>query len=112
MSGAYVEVTDQSFSEKVLGSEEPVIVDFWAPWCRPCLMMAPAFEQLAGEYQGKITFAKVNTDDNPATPGSLGIQGIPTLILFHGGREVDRVVGLQSRDALKRHLDAVLNSVA
>ena len=107
MSGAYIEVTDQTFTEKVLQSDKPVIVDFWAPWCTPCLRMAPTFERLAGEYADKITFAKLNTDDNQNTPTRLGIQGIPTMIIFQGGREVDRVVGLVQGDVLKRHLENV-----
>jgi thioredoxin 1 len=110
MAGAYVEVTDQVFSDKVLGSEEPVVVDFWAPWCRPCLMMAPTFEALSNEYQGKITFAKLNTDENMDTPGRYGIQGIPTMLIFHGGKEVDRIVGLVPREVLKKHLDAALGA--
>jgi thioredoxin 1 len=108
MSGAYLEVTDQSFGEQVLKSEEPVIVDFWAPWCGPCLRMAPTFEALATEYTGKMTFAKLNTDDNQMTPSGLGIQGIPTMIIFHGGKEVDRIVGMVPREVLKRHLDTAL----
>ena len=107
MAGAYIEVTDQTFTEKVLQSDKPVIVDFWAPWCTPCLRMAPTFERLAGEYADKITFAKLNTDDNQNTPTRLGIQGIPTMIIFQGGREVDRVVGLVQGDVLKRHLENV-----
>ena len=79
MSEVLVQVTDQGFSDSVLKSDKPVVVDFWAPWCRPCLMMAPAFEQLAGEYQDKMVFAKMNTDENQRTPGGYGIQGIPTL---------------------------------
>jgi thioredoxin 1 len=110
MAGTYVEVTDQSFGDKVLGSQEPVVVDFWAPWCRPCLMMAPTFEALSNDYQGKITFAKMNTDENMDTPGRLGIQGIPTLIIFRGGKEVDRIVGLVPREVFKRHLDAALGA--
>lgn len=107
MSGAYIEVTDQTFGEKVLQADKPVIVDFWAPWCTPCLRMAPTFEKLAGEYTGKVTFAKMNTDDNQMTPSRLGIQGIPTMIIFQGGREVDRVVGLVPGDVLKRRLENV-----
>ena len=107
MSGAYIEVTDQTFGEKVLKSDKPVIVDFWAPWCTPCLRMALTFERLAGEYADKVTFAKMNTDDNQNTPSRLGIQGIPTMIIFQGGREVDRVVGLVHGDVLKRHLENV-----
>lgn len=104
----YVEVSDQSFGDNVLKSDLPVVVDFWAPWCRPCLAMAPAFEALADEYQGKVTFAKLNTDDNQMTAGRLGIQGIPTLIFFRGGREIDRIVGLVSRDVLRKHVESAL----
>ncbi|HEX6543973.1 MAG TPA: thioredoxin [Ktedonobacterales bacterium] len=107
MSENLLEVTDQSFGEKVLQSDKPVIVDFWAPWCTPCLRMAPTYEKLANEYAGKITFAKLNTDDNQGTAFRLGIQGIPTMIIFSGGKEVDRVVGLVPGEVLKRHLDSV-----
>ncbi|HEX6123659.1 MAG TPA: thioredoxin, partial [Ktedonobacterales bacterium] len=105
-------VTDATFSREVLNSTEPVIVDFWAPWCHPCLRMAPTFEALAVEYQGKIRFAKLNTDENENTPMRYGIQGIPTMIFFRGGQEVDRIVGLVNRETLKRRLDAVLGAVA
>lgn len=104
----YVEVSDQSFGADVLKSDRPVVVDFWAPWCRPCLAMAPTFEALAEEYQGKMTFAKLNTDDNQMTAGRLGIQGIPTMIFFRGGREIDRIVGLVSRDVLRKHVESAL----
>lgn len=104
----YVEITDQTFGEQVLKAEQPAVVDFWAPWCRPCLAMAPTFEELAGEYAGKMVFAKLNTDENQMTAGRLGIQGIPTLIFFRGGREIDRIVGLVPRDVLKRHIESAL----
>lgn len=112
MSGPYIEITDQSFEQDVLKSDKPVIVDFWAPWCGPCLMMAPAFESLAEEYQGKMVFAKLNTDDNMMTPSAFGIQGIPTLIVFSGGKEVDRLIGLKRRGDLQRSIENALGARA
>jgi thioredoxin 1 len=110
MAENLTQVTDQNFSDTVLKSEKPVVVDFWAPWCRPCLMMAPMFEEFANEYGDKMTFAKLNTDDNQMTAGRLGIQGIPTLLFFRNGREIDRIVGLESRDMLRRHIESALSA--
>jgi thioredoxin 1 len=101
-------VTDVSFEKDVLGSQTPVLVDFWAPWCGPCRMLAPTIEQLAGEYAGKVTFAKMNTDENIDTPTRLGIRGIPTLIVYVDGEEADRMVGFAPKPVLKRKLDAIL----
>lgn len=108
MSDLLVQVDDANFATKVLGSEKPVLVDFWATWCRPCLMMAPIFEEFAGEYKDKLVFAKMDIDANQQTPGELGIQSIPTLVFFHHGREVNRIVGLGSRDMLRRQIDQAL----
>ncbi|HEY7348356.1 MAG TPA: thioredoxin [Ktedonobacterales bacterium] len=108
MAGSYVNVTDQDFEQQVLKSPEPVIVDYWAPWCGPCRAMAPVFEQMSTEYAGKLRFAKMNTDDNPETPVRYGIQGIPTVIFFKDGREVNRMVGYGGPTALKRIIESVL----
>lgn len=109
MAEHLTQVTDQNFSEVVLKSEKPVVVDFWAEWCPPCLRLAPIFEEFAKEYGDRMTFAKLNTDENQMAVGQLGIQGIPVLIFFRGGREIDRVVGLQSRDVLRRRIEAALS---
>jgi|SRR5579871_1633051 thioredoxin 1 len=110
MSDKLVQVTDQSFSDVVLKSDKPVVVDFWAPWCHPCLKMAPTFEALAGEYSDKMVFGKMNTDENQMTPSRYGIQGIPTLIFFRNGQEVGRIVGLERPDVLRKRIDATLNA--
>ena len=104
-----IHVTDETFKELVLDSPLPTLVDFWAPWCGPCRMIAPIVEDLARDYAGRIAFAKVNTDENVEMAGRLGIMGIPTLILFKDGQEVDRVVGYVQRRTLEDKLKAVLN---
>lgn len=104
-----VHVTDETFEEVVLNSMVPVMVDFWAPWCGPCRMVAPIVEDLARAYDGKAVIAKINTDENIQIAGKLGIMGIPTLILFKNGQEVDRVVGFAQRRTLEEKLNAVLD---
>jgi thioredoxin 1 len=95
-------LTDGNFDTTIQNSTVPVLVDFWAEWCAPCRRLAPAVDAIAAEMEGKVLVAKVNVDENPATPGRFGVRGIPTLILFKGGKVVDQVVGLVSKDELKQ----------
>lgn len=112
MSEAYIETTDDTFDRDVLKSDRPVLVDFWASWCGPCLAMAPAFESLAQEYKDRVGFAKLNVDDNQQISATYRVFSIPTLIMFKGGREVERIVGLQGRGAVERRIEAVLEPQA
>ncbi len=104
-----IHVTDDTFEELVANSHLPVLVDFWAPWCGPCRMIAPIVEELAVKYAGRAVIAKVNTDEHQDMAGHLGIMGIPTLILFQDGEEVDRVVGFTPARTLEDKLQALLH---
>lgn len=106
MSDHVVHVTDDTFEEEVLKSSKPVLVDYWAEWCAPCKMIEPMLNDLAEEYSGKITVAKLNIDDNPATPPRYGIRGIPTLMLFKGGNVEATKVGAVSKSQLTDFLDS------
>ncbi|MEM6487623.1 MAG: thioredoxin [Pseudomonadota bacterium] len=92
-----ISVTDANFETDVLQAETPVVVDFWAEWCGPCKQIAPALEEIASEYEGKVTIAKLNIDENPNVPSRFGIRGIPTLIMFKGGELVDRKIGADNK---------------
>ncbi len=104
-----IAVTDVDFEEKVLKANTPVLVDFWAAWCRPCLMAAPVLEELAEEYDGKLTIAKLDVDQNAKTAAQYGIMAIPNLIIFKDGKPVSQIVGYKPKDALKRDLETVLD---
>jgi thioredoxin 1 len=104
MAGNVVEFTDANWSSEVLGSSVPVVVDFWAPWCGPCRMLAPTIEKLAGELNGKVKVGKMNTDENQETPGGLRISAIPTVLVFNDGKEVERLVGVNTEAKFKAAL--------
>lgn len=101
-------LNEDNFSQEVEKSPVPVLVDFWAPWCGPCRMLAPIIEEIASEYKGKAKVCKVNTDENPELASRFQISAIPTLILFKGGKVVKELVGLQSKEELQRILNEVL----
>ena len=109
MSDELLHVNDSNFQSEVLESDVPTLVDFWAPWCAPCLIIGPVIEELAGEYKGKLKVAKMNVDESPATPGQYGIRGIPTVILFKGGQVADQVVGVVPKAHLKSMIDKVVS---
>src|SRR6476619_6763861 len=99
------EVSDSSFEKDVLGASKPVLVDFWAQWCTPCRMLAPTVEAVAQQYNETANVVKLNVDDNPSTAQRYGIKGIPTLILFREGKEVERVVGATSKESITRMME-------
>ena len=102
-------VTDADFDEKVLKSDVPVLVDFWADWCMPCKMIAPIVEELSQEYDGKLGFAKLDVDSNPRTAMSYGVRSIPTLLIFDQGSPVDQIVGAVPKGTLKKKIDSALS---
>ena len=105
MSEQVKDVSDASFEQAVLQAQGPVLVDFWAPWCAPCRMIAPMVEAVAEQYRASASVVKLNVDDNPSTSGRYGIKGIPTLILFRDGKEAERIVGATSKEALSRLIE-------
>jgi thioredoxin 1 len=106
-----VSVTDAAFEQEVLQSEIPVLVDFWAPWCGPCKMIAPTLEEIARDSQGRLKIAKLNVDENQRFAGQFGVMSIPTMILFHGGKPVGQLVGARPKAELQRILDQALNTL-
>jgi len=108
MAGNVLEFTEANFSSQVLESRQPVLVDFWAPWCGPCKMLAPTIDEIATEYAGQVSVGKLNTDTDGSIASQYGIQGIPTVILFKGGQPVDRSVGLVNKAKLADMINKVL----
>jgi len=106
--GDVMNIGDGDFSKEVLQSEQPVLVDFWATWCAPCRAIAPAVEELAGQYKGKVKVAKVNIDDNQDTPQAYGIRSIPTLLVFKGGKVVEQIVGAVPKSKIEAALQKVV----
>ena len=108
MAENVLEFTDDNFQDQVLDAEQPVLVDFWAPWCGPCKMLTPTIEELAGDYAGRVRVGKMNTDENPQTASSHNISAIPTVMLFKNGEEVDRIVGVPPKAKFTASLDTHL----
>lgn len=108
LAASPVTVTDASFDQEVMKSSLPVVVDFWAPWCGPCKMIAPVLEELAEEYAGRVKIVKLNTDENQNTAAQYGIQGIPTLLFMKNGKEMDKLVGAAPKPRLKSKIEELL----
>jgi thioredoxin 1 len=103
-----LEIDDSIFDAEVLKSDKPVLIDFWAPWCGPCMAISPMVEQLAGEFGDKIKFVKCNVDDNPISPGKYGIRSIPTLMFFKDGTVVNQVIGIVAKSKLEEVINKIL----
>jgi thioredoxin 1 len=103
-----VQVSDKNFASEVLNSDLPVLVEFWATWCGPCRSISPIVEQLATEFSGKVKVTKLNVEESPATPSQYGVRGIPTLILFKGGKILDQIIGAVPKARLKALIEKAL----
>jgi thioredoxin 1 len=108
MPDKIIEIDDDGFETKVLNSEKPIMVDFWAPWCGPCKAIAPTVEALEKEYGDQMTFAKINVDENPISPSKYGVQAIPTLIFFKNGKIADQITGMVGKEKLEQTIKNIL----
>lgn len=108
MSEQPMDVKDSNFEEEVLKSDKPVLVDFWAPWCGPCRMVAPVLEEIAQSYSDRIKVVKVNVDENPNTASRFGIMSIPTLVLFNEGEAIETLIGFQPKDKLVEKIEPLI----
>lgn len=108
MNDSIIQVTDSTFETDVLSSDKPVIVDYWAEWCGPCKMIAPVIDEIAKEYEGKLTVAKINIDENQETPQKYAVRGIPTLMIFKDGEVAGTKVGAMSKSQLSAFIDSVI----
>ena len=108
MNNSIIQVTDSSFEEDVLKSQAPVMVDYWAEWCGPCKMIAPILDEIADEYNGRLTVAKINIDANPLTPQKYAVRGIPTLMIFKDGEVIGTKVGVASKQQLSAFIDSTI----
>jgi|TARA_B110000902_G_C14155101_1_gene531076 thioredoxin 1 len=108
MSNTITHLTDETFEEEVLQSSMPILVDYWAPWCEPCKMIAPILDSLSAEYAGKLKISKINIDDNQKTPQKYGVRGIPTLMIFKNGNVEATKVGALSKSQLTAFIDSIL----
>jgi len=108
MGASVMEINDSNFDQEVMKSDKLTLVDFWAPWCGPCKMIAPVMDELSKDYDGKVKFTKLNVDDNPSTASSFGIRGIPTIVFVKNGEVVDQVVGAVPKSELEKAINASL----
>lgn len=106
-----IELNKETFKKEVLQSDKPVIVDYFATWCGPCMNLAPIFEEVSKEYSGKLKFAKVNVEENQDLASEFNVRGIPCLIIFNKGEEVDRIVGSLQKETLKEKIDEILGQI-